>query len=184
MDEGSTYNAILDLIDYHLGTVCFASLIYTIMFLPAETMNLLRKLRSQKWIRTSCDMLPECLTLWFASVWEMLTGAPLYTCAIYSLPFCMSSNRSMILTNFAIRLKVIMLGNVLCTMCIILVALASTVITLFMGDPVYREHSVYLGFFLYLFSTVISSLLMVVFLVSFSDVLRGINRSLGDERIV
>lgn len=119
-----------------------------------------------QWIMKCCDMMPDCLNLWFSAVWEMLTGAPMYTCAIYSLPFCLSANRSMILTNFAIRLKVIMLGNVLCTMCIILVSLASTVLTLFMADPVYREHAVYFGFFLYLFSTVVSSLLMVVFLVS------------------
>lgn len=164
-DEGSTYNALLDLFDYHMGTACFASLIYTIMFIPAEVMNMVRKLRGQKWLMKAVDLLPECLLLWFAAVWEMLTGSPLYTCALYSLPFCLSANRSMILTNFAIRLKVIMLGNVLCTMCIILVALASTVITLFVADPIYREHAVYFGFFMYLESTVVSSLLMVVFLV-------------------
>lgn len=148
-----------------MGTACFASLIYTILLVPAELMSLLRKLRSQKWIMKCTDAMPECLTLWFASVWEMLTGSAMYTCAIYSLPFCMSSNRSMILTNFAVRLKVIMLGNVLCTMCIILVALASTVITLLTSDAIYREHVVYFGFFLYGFSTIISSSLMVVFLV-------------------
>lgn len=149
-----------------MGTACLSSLLYTIFIVPAEAMSILRKLRNQKYIMKCTDVAPDWLLLWAASVWEMFTGSAMYTCALYSLPFCLSSNRSMILTNFAVRLKVIMLGNVLCTMCIVLVALASTIFTMALVDKQYREHSVYFGFFLYVFATIISGLLMVVFLVS------------------
>ena len=156
----------MDLYEFHLGTVSLASLIYTIMFIPMEFLNLCRKLKGQKWIMKCCALFPEALTLWFASLTEMLSGSPIYTCAMYSVPFCMATNRSMVLTNFAMRLRIIMLGNVLCTMCIILVSLASTVLTLAMANPEYRDHAVYFGLFLFLFSTLISSMLLVVFLVS------------------
>lgn len=132
---------------------------------PTTLMSLCRTIRTKKWTLKFINAMPDCLTLWFASVWELFTCSGMYTCALYSLPYCMSSNRSMILTSFAVRVKVIMLGNVLCSMCVILVALASTVITMFMSDPIYREHAVYFGFFLYVFSTIISASLMVVFLV-------------------
>lgn len=146
------------------------------MLVPNAIFTIFRAIRSKKWVMKCIDAMPDCLTLWFASVWELITCSGMYTCALYSLPFCMSTNRSMILTNFAIRLKVIMLGNVLCSMCVILVALASTVITMFMADPMYREHPVYFGFFLYVFSGIISSSLMVVFLVIINNEILLLNR--------
>lgn len=136
------------------------------LIVPTAILGLLRLVRNKKWILKATNAMPSCLTIWFASLWELGTGTGMYTCALYSLPFCMSTNRSQILTDFAIRLRVIMLGNVLCSMCVILVALASTIISMILSDTKYRDHPVFFGVFLYLFASIISSSLMVVFLVS------------------
>lgn len=138
------------LVRYHLGTMCFASFVLTILWAIREILDLFRQIKFTHSCLSFIGSTAEWLIIGTQALWELSATNSNYITALFGFGYCSATRRTIELTDGAAQASVGLVGNALVYMCVIMVGLVSATAGLAAFPVDVPESKVTLGLTLFL----------------------------------
>lgn len=161
----SANNGVLILLKYHLGTMCFGSFIMSALWVVKELILYLRRFRKSYPVVRYIGVVAGWFLFCLGALWEIVSANAYYVTALYGFAFCTATRRGIQLTTMAERMLIGLVGNTVTYMCVIMVAFCSSTLVAALLETGTSEYQYHLGACMFLFSLIISYLMLSVFLV-------------------